>query len=127
MYKITKRMEISSSHILDLPYKSPCQNEHGHNWIITIEITHHLLDCSGMVVDFSHIEDVVNRLDHTCLNRVIGFSKGTNPTAENIAAWVCRNVQSKISELWEPTGYSSPTVSKVTVQESEGNEACYIP
>ena len=61
----------------------------------------------GMVTDFSHIKQLVkDRLDHKNLNEVLPF----NPTAENIARWVCEQV---------------PHCFKVEVQESEGNTAIY--
>lgn len=60
-----------------------------------------------MVVDFKHIKNMVSdKLDHHNLNEVFDF----NPTAENIAKWICDNV---------------PRCYKVEVQESDGNIAIY--
>ena len=60
-----------------------------------------------MVIDFTHIKRVVkDQLDHRNLNEVLPF----NPTAENIARWICDQL---------------PTCYKVEVQESEGNTAIY--
>ena len=60
-----------------------------------------------MVTDFTDIKRLVSdRLDHKCLNDVVGF----NPTAENIARWICDNVDN---------------CYRVDVQESEGNTASY--
>ena len=36
MYYISKRIEISAAHRLDLPYESKCSSVHGHNWIVTV-------------------------------------------------------------------------------------------
>ena len=49
---------------------------------------------------------VSERLDHSCLNDTLDF----NPTAENIARWICDNVAN---------------CYRVEVQESEGNTAAY--
>lgn len=86
MYAVIKRMEISASHSLRLSYPSKCEKLHGHNWIITVYCRSEELDENGMVVDFTHIKQAVEKqLDHNNLNDVLPF----NPTAENIAFWVC--------------------------------------
>ena len=65
------------------------------------------LDANGMVMDFTHIKrEVQDKLDHKFLNDVVPF----NPTAENIAKWVCEQI---------------PNCYRVSVQESEGNVATY--
>ena len=51
-------------------------------------------------------EVVTEKLDHQNLNEVLPF----NPTAENIARWVCKQI---------------PQCYKVEVQESEGNIVIY--
>lgn len=108
MYIIKKRMEISASHQLSLSYESKCCRLHGHNWIIEVYCKANELNADGMVVDFSHIKEVVQgKLDHQNLNDVLPF----NPTAENIAWWICQQI---------------PSCFKVSVQESEGNIAIYI-
>lgn len=107
MYTVIKRLEISAAHHLCLSYPSKYTNLHGHNWIITIYCRAKELNEDGMVTDFSHIKQLVkDRLDHKNLNEVLPF----NPTAENIARWVCEQV---------------PHCFKVEVQESEGNTAIY--
>ena len=107
MYIVTKRLEISAAHKLSLNYESQCKNLHGHNWIIYITCQSKTLDANGMVVDFKKIKTIVsNALDPQYLNDVLQF----NPTAENIARWICEKV---------------PTCVNVSVQESEGNIAVY--
>ena len=107
MFTVIKRMEISASHKLVLPYRSKCASLHGHNWIITVYCRSARLNSEGMVVDFTRIKEVVTeKLDHQNLNEVLPF----NPTAENIARWVCKQ---------------SPQCYKVEVQESEGNIVIY--
>lgn len=107
MFTVIKRMEISASHKLVLPYRSKCASLHGHNWIITVYCRSSRLNSEGMVVDFTRIKEVVTeKLDHQNLNEVLPF----NPTAENIARWVCKQI---------------PQCYKVEVQESEGNIVIY--
>jgi len=100
-------MEISASHRIDTRYDSPCNHLHGHNWIVTVYCRSRSLNEHGMVVDFSEIRRKVHGvLDHGFLNEILPC----NPTAENIARWVCDQV---------------PHCFKVEVQESEGNVAVY--
>ena len=108
MYRVKKRIEVSGAHRLNLDYESKCSNLHGHNWIIEIYMQSKCLDKNGMVMDFTHIKrQISDKLDHQNLNEAFNF----NPTAENIAKWICDTLGEKCY--------------KVTVQESEGNVACY--
>ena len=106
MYYISKKIEIAGAHRLALPYDSKCTHFHGHNWQIEVFCKSAQLDANGMVVDFSHISNVVKKLDHQCLNDILDC----NPTAENIARWICCRI---------------PNCYKVSVQESAGNVAVY--
>ena len=107
MFIVKKRMEIAGAHRLNLNYESKCANLHGHNWIVTVWCKSQTLDANGMVIDFTHIKrEVQDKLDHKFLNDIVEF----NPTAENIAKWVCEQI---------------PHCYRVSVQESEGNFATY--
>ena len=107
MYIVSKRMEIAGCHRLSLPYESRCTRMHGHNWIVTVHCKSKTLNNEGMVVDFKHIKDKIHSyLDHGNFNELLDF----NPTAENIARWICDNVAN---------------CYRVEVQESEGNTAAY--
>ena len=107
MFIVKKRMEIAGAHRLNLNYESKCANLHGHNWIVTVWCKSQTLDANGMVIDFTHIKrEVQDKLEHKFLNDVVPF----NPTAENIAKWVCDQI---------------PNCYRVSVQESEGNVATY--
>ena len=107
MYYVSKRMEIAGAHNLKLSYDSKCQNLHGHNWIVTVYCKSKELNSDGMIIDFKHIKNLISdKLDHQYINDVVDF----NPTAENMAKWICNQV---------------PNCYKVSVQESEGNIAIY--
>ena len=107
MYFIKKTFEISASHQLKLSYDSKCTQLHGHNWIVTIYCKARELNTDGMVVDFTHLKQLIrDRLDHANLNEILPF----NPTAENIARWICDQI---------------PQAYRVDVVESQNNEASY--
>ena len=114
MYYVSKRMEIAACHQLRLPYESKCNNLHGHNYIVVVHCKAPKLNGCGMVVDFAKVKkEIHGYLDHGYLNELL---PGMNPTAENMAKWIC----DKVTELCD-TGYCY----KVDVQESEGNIATY--
>ena len=117
MYRVSKRMEISAMHRLNLDYESPCQNTHGHNWYITVEITGSKLDRNGMLLDFTVIKELIHKqMDHKNLNEIFKF----NPTAENIAKWVAIRIDEYLSD---EKGHTFAYCSKVRVEETQGNYA----
>ena len=103
MYIITKDLEISAAHQLKLNYESKCQNLHGHNWKVKVWLRSEKLDENGMVMDFTHIKKkVVDTLDHKNLNEIVDF----NPTAENLAAYICELLGPTCFrvQIWEQAG-----------------------
>lgn len=108
MYKVKKRIVVSAAHYLTLDYESKCSGIHGHNWVIDVYLKSPSLNANGMVMDFSHIKKVIKEaLDHKLINDVIKV----NPTAENIAYWICQQLQ--------------PFCYRVDVEESPNNTASY--
>ena len=107
--KIEKRLVISSAHKLNLPYESPCNGLHGHNWIIDICLESDIL-LNDMVIDFTEIKKIVMQLDHTYLNDVKGLE---NPTVENIVLYLIDRfiAMNRFSRI------------KVGVQETESSSA----
>lgn len=108
MFFIEKRLEISAAHCLQLDYESKCKEVHGHNWIIIVHCKTKQLNHNGMVLDFTELKkNITAALDHKLINNISDIG---NPTAENMAYWICEN---------------TPYCYKVEVQESEGNKAVY--
>lgn len=108
MYYISKRLEIAGAHNLKLDYENKCSNLHGHNWIIVVYCKSEVLNNNGMIIDFKEIKNKISdKLDHKYINEIVDF----NPTAENMAKWICDEIGDKCY--------------KVSVQESEGNIAIY--
>jgi len=102
MYRVTREIRFCYGHRL-LNYDGKCRHLHGHNGRAVITLEAPKLDRLGMVVDFSHIKDVVqgwidDAFDHKMLlhkdDPVLPLLKHqgepvfvteVNPTAENIA------------------------------------------
>ena len=109
MYEVKKRIEISAAHRLILDYESKCTNLHGHNWIIDVLLRSETLNKNGMIMDFTEIKrKIQDKFDHKVINDEVDF----NPTAENIAKYIC--------DVLAPYCY------RVDVQESIDNVASYI-
>jgi 6-pyruvoyltetrahydropterin/6-carboxytetrahydropterin synthase len=102
MYRVTREIRFCYGHRL-LHYDGKCKHLHGHNGRAVISLEAPQLDSLGMVMDFSHIKEVVTSwidqtLDHKMLlhqdDPVLPFLRQlgepvyilqVNPTAENIA------------------------------------------
>jgi 6-pyruvoyltetrahydropterin/6-carboxytetrahydropterin synthase len=69
-FKYTAVVEdrIDAGHKLHLPYESKCNREHGHMYRIRVTIGALKLDANGMVVDFTHVKEVLRKYDHRVLN-----------------------------------------------------------
>ncbi|MCX5998090.1 MAG: 6-carboxytetrahydropterin synthase QueD, partial [Chloroflexi bacterium] len=89
-YEISVRHHFDAAHYLR-GYQGKCENLHGHRFEVVANVRVQELDELGLAYDFSdlrkHLEKVVGRFDHTCLNDVPPFDR-VNPSSENIASTV---------------------------------------
>lgn len=84
-YRIGKTIKWEAAHQLKgLPEDHPCSRLHGHSYSADIVLRSELLDDVGFVLDYNILKEVRNMLDHRNLNEILE----TNPTAENIAAFI---------------------------------------
>lgn len=107
-YKVSVIKTFSAAHSLR-QYKGKCENLHGHNWKVCVTAAEATLNKDGMVMDFADVrmvlDTVLDKLDHKFLNEVHPFDT-VNPTAENIAAYIFRQIQNaevKVEsvQVWE--------------------------
>ena len=111
-YKLKTITEFASAHTLR-DYPGACSRMHGHNWKVELEATATSLDDVGMGIDFKKMKNAANevgdQMDHRYLNDLEPFTK-INPTAENIAAYMFREISSRLNNdsikvhavtLWE--------------------------
>lgn len=113
-YQLKVLTEFASAHTLR-DYPGACSRMHGHNWKVETEVEAVALDDTGMGVDFKQMKvaanEVGDRLDHRYLNDIEPFDK-VNPTAENIAAYMFREISAKLNS-------ETVTVKAVTLWETD--------
>lgn len=93
--KLFIRRKISAAHHLP-GYQGKCAKLHGHTWTIEVWITGEIEEETGMVVDFAFVKKVIDTLDHATLNDYFDM-----PTAENIAADLCKTLAADKVRVWE--------------------------
>ena len=99
-------------------HKGHCQNQHGHTWTLTVEISAPVNKKTGMVMDYGNLKEIVNKLvidnlDHQNLNNTFN-----NPTCENIIQSIANTL--KIA-LKPPVKLHS-----LKLQEGNGGYAIWI-
>jgi 6-pyruvoyltetrahydropterin/6-carboxytetrahydropterin synthase len=115
-------MEIFKVFKFDAAHRLPnvreghkCSELHGHSFRVEIHIKGEVDPHCGWVIDFADIDAAFkpldDQLDHKYLNEIEGLS---NPTSENIAKWIWKNIHLKL-----------PQLSKVVVQESPESGCVY--
>ncbi len=121
MYKLKIITDFDAAHQLR-GYKGKCENIHGHNWKVEVEVFSEYLNDIGIAIDFKELksitEKVVSKLDHTFINEVYPFTQ-INPSSENIAKWLYHELKDQFRE-------TLVRIHSVTVWESENASATYF-
>ena len=112
MYQIYVEKHFDAAHFLR-GYQGKCEALHGHRFRVVAKISASELDGIGLAYDFTelkqHLNGIVSRFDHVCLNDVPPFDK-INPSSENIAATIYNELKPKLTgvpvslsviEVWE--------------------------
>ena len=99
--KIYKEFTFEAAHRLpNVPKDHKCYRLHGHSFRCEVHVEGPVGERTGWVQDFSEIKDVFeplrHQLDHNFLNEVEGLS---NPTSENLARWIWRNLKPSLPLL----------------------------
>ena len=124
-YQLKVVTEFASAHTLR-DYPGACSRMHGHNWKVELEAVANQLDAIGMGVDFKVMKQAANavgdELDHRYLNDLEPF-KDVNPTAENIAAYMFKEISARInSDAIKVTALTLWETERACVRYSEENE-----
>ena len=115
--------EFSASHALR-HYQGKCENIHGHNFTVDIEVDGcELTKDTEFLVDFGilkkELKEVLTMLDHKDLNSTAPFDT-QNPTSENIAAFICQELEGRLAVY-------GVVVHSVRVGEKRGQSATFYP
>lgn len=107
--EIFKEFTFEAAHKLpNVPPAHKCARLHGHSFRVELHVRGPLDEAAGWVMDFADIKTAfaptLARLDHYYLNDVDGLS---NPTSENLARWIWKEVVPRL-----------PQLSKVVVRET---------
>ncbi|HET7712431.1 MAG TPA: 6-carboxytetrahydropterin synthase [Thermoanaerobaculia bacterium] len=106
-------------------YRGITEPLHGHSYRVeaVLESRSGGLDSDAIAVDFvsarRKLESLAKRLDYGCINEVAPFTE-TNPSAENIAQWFCRELAAALAD-------EDAVVRAVTLWEGPVNSVTFRP
>jgi len=93
-----------------VPEGHKCGRMHGHTYRVELILSGEVDPARGWFVDYADIADawaaVDGILDHRCLNHVEGLE---NPTTENLAPWILRQLAQSLPHLCRVKVYESAT------------------
>lgn len=123
MFEVSIEHTFAAGHALR-QYKGKCENVHGHNYRVQVTLRGEKLDKAGLLADFVDLKRLLRAisepLDHVFLNDIEPFTT-LNPSAENIALYICEKLQDGI-------GRENPIeVAEVKVWETDIQSASYKP
>ncbi|MBN2189294.1 MAG: 6-carboxytetrahydropterin synthase QueD [Chitinispirillaceae bacterium] len=120
MYEISVESSFSAAHRLK-HYRGPCENLHGHNWLVRATVRCDDLDASGLGIDFrvlkDHLKGILAGFDHRDLNAVLD-PLAINPSSENIARFIFEKMEKSLSGI-------HVTMARIEVHETPGSCAAY--
>ena len=96
-----KEFRFEAAHRLpNVPEGHQCARLHGHSFRVELHVSGPVDEYLGWVIDFADIKSafkpILDRLDHYYLNEIEGLE---NPTSENIAIWIWRQLKPRLDPL----------------------------
>lgn len=123
-YTVRVEARFEAAHFLR-EYRGISEPLHGHSYKVEADLAGRGggVDGDAIAVDFvsakRKLEQLAKRLDYCCINDVPPFTE-VNPSAENIAGWFARELQSAVED-------ESALVVAVTIWEGPVNSVTYVP
>ncbi len=120
MFEVTIIKSFSAAHLLS-EIGGKCEELHGHNFKVEVTVDAPDLNSEGILIDFRllkvWLKDILDQMDHQHLND-LPFFKEKNPSSENIACFLYKEMQGKVTE-------SRVKILRVKVWESESAAVTY--
>ena len=120
-WRLRVSSDFSSSHQLR-HYEGKCENMHGHNFSVVVDVVGERLDPKlGILMDFKELKRllkiVTDELDHRHLNELPAFAE-QNPSSELLAQYVYRRLKDLLA------GHEV-RLAEVMVSEKSSSRAYY--
>ena len=101
--RLFKEFTFEAAHRLpNVPAEHKCSRLHGHSFVVKISVDGEVGETTGWVMDFGEIKvafkPILERLDHYYLNDIPGLE---NPTSENLARWIWKELIATLPQLSE--------------------------
>ncbi|ERP30791.1 6-carboxytetrahydropterin synthase QueD [Chitinivibrio alkaliphilus] len=123
MYEVSTEQSFSAAHYLR-NYNGACENLHGHNWKVRVTVRTEVLDSIGLAIDFKilkkNLKDLLDTLDHTCINETVFTESYGNPSSENLSKYLFIEMRKRLSP-----DFPDLEIGRVDVWETPGNCASY--
>ena len=111
MFELMAEDTFDAAHALR-GYEGACENLHGHTWRVQVFLKGTKLNKIGLMEDFKTIKKeltaVLKPFDHKLLNDVAPFLI-KNPTSENLAETIFRQLRKRFKTIAKVTVWESPT------------------
>jgi 6-pyruvoyltetrahydropterin/6-carboxytetrahydropterin synthase len=124
MFQVSVEETFSAGHALR-GYQGKCENPHGHNYRVRVNVAGEHLDSIGLLYDFTHLKRILRGLiegvDHKFLNDLAPFDV-INPSAENMAKFFYDETSRQIGPALH-----GPRITSITVWETDETSATYTP
>ena len=107
--EIFREFTFEAAHRLpNVPEGHKCARLHGHSFRVELHVSGDVDNQSGWVMDFAELKaafkPIYVQLDHNYLNDINGLE---NPTSENIARWI-----------WKELRPALPSLCRIVVRET---------
>ncbi len=101
--RLYKDFSFEAAHRLpNVPVDHKCARLHGHSFRVRVSVEGPVGEQTGWVMDFAELKGafrpVYDQLDHRYLNEIAGLE---NPTSENLARWIWRQLSPTLAGLTE--------------------------